>query len=123
MGILEYDWGSSAAADRVWAHVSGLRPLRAGSRGLAVFQVYVDESEAEGGFFALGGLISTAERWASFSREWEAMLKHGTLSKTGEYHFKMAEMAISEERKQRVPWFFNVAAKHSISLLSCVIHK
>jgi hypothetical protein len=123
MGILEHDWGTSAGADRIWSHVSGLRPSRADSRGLAVFQAYVDESEAEGGFFALGGLISTAERWASFSREWEAMLKHGTLSKTGEYHFKMAEMAISEERKQRVPWFFNVAAKHSISLFSCVIHK
>lgn len=61
-----------------------------------MLQAYVDESETEDGALALGGLISTPERWAEFTREWEAMLKHGTLASSGDYHFKMSEMAISE---------------------------
>lgn len=41
-----------------------------------MFKVYVDESEvSHPPIFAMGGYISTAERWAKFSLEWEAALR------------------------------------------------
>lgn len=41
-----------------------------------MFKVYVDESEVfQPPIFAMGGYISTAERWAKFSDEWDAALR------------------------------------------------
>ena len=36
----------------------------------------------------------------------DAMLRAGTLAKAGKYHFKMNEMAVNEERMERVPGFY-----------------
>lgn len=121
MSILNHQRGEPAASNFFWSHVVRSRSFQAASRRLAVFQAYFDESDSDGGALVLGGLISSAERWADFSKDWENMLHHGTLAKNNEYHFKMNEMATSEERMERVSWFFRVAEKHSICFVSCTI--
>lgn len=111
MSILDHVWGVSPGQDRVWAMVNGLRPGIAGERALMVLQAYVDESEGVDGTLVLGGCISTAEKWAAFAAEWEALLPYAVLGKSG-YHFKMSEMAINDERMSRVPAFFHVFNKY-----------
>jgi Protein of unknown function (DUF3800) len=76
------------------------------------FQAFVDDSYTANGEFVLGGHIATAERWAALSKEWEALLPLGTLSNQGAYHFKMAEMAQTAERMNRVPAFYRVIENH-----------
>jgi hypothetical protein len=57
----------------------------------ARFEVYVDDSgsEPQSPIFYLGGFISSVERWAAFSNEWDSAL---ALPPTLDY-FKMSEAA------------------------------
>lgn len=50
------------------------------------------------------------------------MLSAGTLAKTGKYHFKMNEMAVNEERMERVPAFYWIIEDHVLLALSCKIN-
>jgi hypothetical protein len=111
-------WGESKGADRVWSHISGLRPSAANTRCFFVIQAYIDDSVTEGGTFVLAGAISTAAKWAAFSAEWEQMLDHGLMGSNGQKYFKMSEMAQNPERMSRVPWFYTILANHTICLLS-----
>lgn len=99
--------------------VSGIGPGSAGNRRLMVLQAYIDESITHGSTFVLGGYIASAETWAKFSKDWEAMLPHGTLGSNGKYHFKMAEMAANEERMSRVPGFYRIIEKHDLLGVFC----
>lgn len=57
----------------------------------SALEVYVDDSgsEPQGEIFFLAGFISTVERWAAFSNEWDSALGlHPTLD-----YFKMSEAA------------------------------
>jgi hypothetical protein len=83
------------------------------------FQAFVDESGSPNEF-VLAGHIATPEQWAAFSKEWEAIVSLGTLSKKGKYHFKMAEMT-TPERMKRVPQFYSIIEDHVISSISCRI--
>jgi hypothetical protein len=120
-GPLEHVWGVSAAKDRVWAQVSGLPPSKAGKRLFLVLQAFVDYSYNPNGVFVLAGYIASAEAWADFSKEWEAMLPFGTLNQRNRYHFKMAEMAMTDERMERVPAFFRIIENHILGYVSCKI--
>lgn len=89
-----------------------------------VLQAYIDDSADEGDFFVLGGYVATAEKWAAFSREWEALLKpFGVLGPNGKYRFKMAEMAASAERIQRVGAFHAVISKYAPLSVSAIVRK
>jgi hypothetical protein len=83
------------------------------------FQAFVDDSYTPKGEFVLGGHIATAEHWAAFSKEWEDLLPLGTLSNENAYHFKMAEMAQTDERMSRVPAFYRVIENHVRMSVSC----
>jgi hypothetical protein len=84
-----------------------------------VLQAFIDESYGDTGVLVLGGYIASAESWAHFSKEWEEMLPYGTRDKDARYHFKMSEMAINEDRMQRIPGFFRIIEKHVALAISC----
>ena len=73
--------------------LSGLPERLRGKRLImaSAFEVYVDDSgsEPQSPFFFLAGFISTVERWAAFSNEWDSALG---LNPPLEY-FKMSEAA------------------------------
>lgn len=94
-----------------------------------MFQAYMDESEGADGTLVIGGFISTVEKWAQFSREWEELLPYGQLKNRKQphgtalsrfkphderrpegnaerFHFKMSEMAASEGGLERSKAFF-----------------
>lgn len=115
-------WGVSAPRDCVRAEVSGWPPDKAGKRLFIVLQAFIDESFEQDGVFVLGGYIASANSWATFSREWERLLRpFGTVREDGRYHFKMAEMAMNEERMARVPIFFRVIEDHVLGWVSARI--
>jgi hypothetical protein len=78
------------------------------------YQAYIDDSIGTDGTYVLAGHIATTEQWAEFSQEWKALLRFGTLDKTGDYHFHMVEMAQSEERMERVIAFRRIIEKYAI---------
>jgi hypothetical protein len=121
--IENYQWGESAGADRVWSQVCGLRPDAAPKRLFMVLQAYMDESFDVDGTVVIAGYISTAERWAAFSREWEQALRHGVLDNSDKYRFKMSEMAMSPERMARVPFFHRIIHEHAIMGTSFAFNK
>lgn len=73
--------------------LSGLPERLRGKRLImaSAFEVYVDDSgsEPQGQIFFLAGFISTVERWAAFSNEWDSAL---ALQPPLDY-FKMSEAA------------------------------
>jgi Protein of unknown function (DUF3800) len=83
------------------------------------FQAFVDDSYTTDAEFVLGGHIAAPEAWAAFSSEWEALLPSGTLSADGRYHFKMSEMAMTEERMECVPAFYWLIEKYALASISC----
>ena len=119
--LLDHVWGVSPAQDRVWAQVSGLSPHLADHRLFMVLQAFIDDSYTRNGIFALGGYVATAENWANFSKEWEAMLPYGTRAKNGKFHFKMSEMAASG-RMDRVPAFYKIIEKYVMCAVSLVVN-
>jgi hypothetical protein len=108
--LLKHAWGISPGADHVWAQVAGMAPsLRPWERWFMV-QVFIDDSYRKDGVFVLAGAAS-AEKWASFSRQWEELLPvYGVRNKKGRYRFKMAEMA---SRMQNAPPFHRVIENHA----------
>jgi hypothetical protein len=74
---------------------------------------FFDESIDDTGVIAVAGYLASAGEWASFSREWAALLRPmGTLRGDGKYHFKMSDMAGNDERMSRVPAFHSVINNH-----------
>jgi hypothetical protein len=96
--------------------VTGLAPSLAARRMLMFldFQAFFDESESSStGEFVLAGYIAPVANWAHFSGEWEQLLRHhGTLADNDAYHFKMSQMAMTDERMARVPIFYRVIRKY-----------
>lgn len=123
MGILKHVWGESPAADRVWAQVAGMSPPSASELRIMVLQAYIDDSvDAETGVFVLAGYVSTAEKWAKFSKEWEERLPLSVIQTDGRYRFKMSEMA-NYNRWDYVPAFHALIAQYAEISISCVINK
>ena len=114
MTLADHQWGISRSADRVWAQVCGMRPSMAAGRKFMVLQAYIDESIGTDGSFVLAGYISTAERWANFSREWEKALPLAWKHKSGRHDFKMSQMAMSPSLMQNVGIFHNIINRHAI---------
>jgi hypothetical protein len=63
------------SAEHIWALVSGLPSGKRERRLLLMLQAYMDESYSYGpDVYAVAGFVSTAERWAAFSNEWQQLL-------------------------------------------------
>jgi hypothetical protein len=78
-----------AAADRVWAMVSGVPSGKRERRKLMVLQAYIDDSgnEPQSPVFVLAGFVASHESWAAFSDEWQSALSEPP----GVAYFKMAQ--------------------------------
>jgi hypothetical protein len=108
-------WGVSRIADRIWSHVADRRPSVRERVEYVALQAFIDDSGQPGGCFVLAGCMASAEQWAAFTSEWEALLQsHGTLSgrPCSRYHFKMAEMLATPERASRIPAFADTIYRH-----------
>ena len=86
-----------------------------------VLQAFIDDSATPGGIFVIAGHIATAEVWSNFSKDWEQMLRHGTLNKDNKYHFKMSEMASNSERMERVEAFYRIIEHYDLLSISCMV--
>src|ERR1700688_2027339 len=87
------------------------------------WQAYIDDSYTPEGTFVLGGYIATAENWAQFAKEWNALLPSGgTVANNGRYHFKMSEMSTTPQRMERAPAFYWIIERHVHSAASCKIN-
>jgi hypothetical protein len=92
-----------AAADRVWAMVSGLPSGKREHREFMVLQAYIDDSgnEPTSPVFVLAGFVASAGRWATFSNEWQSALDEPP----GLAYFKMSEAeSLREEFSIRKGW-------------------
>lgn len=119
--LLNHVWGISRATDYVWSQVTGMAPTRAVASPIMVLQAFIDDSYRADSFFVLGGYVATAEQWSLFARDWEEMLPYATRSSSGQWHFKMSEMAANADRLKRVPAFLNIIDKYDlIPLASCI---
>jgi hypothetical protein len=87
-----------------------------------VLQAFIDESYTDGGIYVLGGHIADPTAWESLSDDWKELLPFGTLDKNGTYQFKMAEMALNNERQARVLPFYRVIEKHVLCSISCTFN-
>jgi hypothetical protein len=120
--LLNHAWGVSPASDRVWTQVTGMAPSRAVRRLLMVLQAFVDESSTDGSTYVLAGYVASAAVWAQFAKDWEELLPLATLGPNNTRRFKMSEMAMLDERMERVPAFYKVIERHDLIRLSCKIN-
>lgn len=117
----------SKAATPVWALVSGLPERRRNRQLLAMLQVFIDESVSkEFPVYAMAGPVATAEQWAKFSDEWQAVLDMPLKLD----YFKMSEAmscigqfaGFSEERRdERVQMFADVLNANHIGGIACCL--
>lgn len=85
-------------------------------------EAYIDESFEEDGVFVLGGCIADTESWVEFSKKWENILSSAGLpDKDGEYYFKMSDMNLTDERKERIPAFYWIIEDHVHGFVSAKI--
>jgi hypothetical protein len=85
------------------------------------WQAYVDDSWGPAGVYVLAGYVASDEQWETLTQQWRRWLPLGSLDDNDEHHFKMSEMALSDERMSRVSAFHdiinsNVAMGLSIAL-------
>lgn len=117
MGVLDHVWGESVAVDRVWAQVAGLRPSSFSRRFFVTLQAFVDESD-DGHLFVFGGAVSSVERWAQFSADWEHILPLAPTRPDGKHHFKFSEMA---GRTPDIPAFWQVLQENVDFIFASVV--
>lgn len=117
--ISDHIWVQSPAADRVWAQISPITQFgRPWERRFVVLQAFIDDSASDVGTFVLAGYIASAERWAEFAGEWEALLPLATMGSNNKRRFKMSEMAA---RMRDVPPFYRLIEKYAALGVSCKI--
>jgi len=83
-------------------------------------RAYIDDSGGGvGPVFVLAGYIATAEQWAAFSDEWQAILD----MKPAVKRFKMSEAAnwSDQQWKERLPLFYRAIENHVAAGLSLTI--
>src|SRR6185503_15054180 len=87
------------------------------------YQAFIDDSYHDDGEFVLAGHIAAVDKWAAFAREWERLLPFGTLAEDGTYHFKMAEMAQTPERLERIKPFYRLIEETVDVSVSCRLNR
>jgi hypothetical protein len=81
-----------------------------------VYHAYLDDSYKKDGVFVLAGYISSAAKWADFSKEWEGLLPLTRRGNSGRYRFKMTEMQSDMETVAR---FYRIIEKHVVMSIIC----
>jgi Protein of unknown function (DUF3800) len=83
-----------------------------------VLQVCLDESgKGDPNMLVIAGYVSTTEKWAQFSDEWQELLDYDSLYYRKIDYFKMAEMTSSGDR-ERCAWFYRVIEKYAMAAVS-----
>lgn len=86
-------------------------------------QAYIDDSQGDdSGIYVLAGYVSSAEKWAAFSREWEELLPWSVLQPDGRYRFKMSEMA-KYNRMDNLVAFYATIASHAEIGIACILDR
>lgn len=119
----------------VWDLVCGLPPDKRRVRRLMVLQAYIDDSGGtdvnEHPYFVLGGFVSTVERWAEFSSDWQVVLdmeprlEYFKMSEAGSLNgqFHMRRGWDRPMRDARLAKFVEVARSYPIYRTSVSIDK
>ena len=117
-----------AAADQVWAMVSGLPSGKRERCNLMVLQAVADDSgnEPPNQFFVFGGFVADSATWAQFSDEWDKVLKeHPRIE-----YFKMAEAnGLRDQfegwtpaaRDEKVEKLSHIAARYPLAVIDVSI--
>jgi hypothetical protein len=90
-----------------------------------MLQAYVDESEGDG-IYVLAGYVSTANQWASFSKEWDQFLglepkisyfKYSeAINQTGQFlHWR------EEACYEKIAFLYRVIADHAVCSISVAV--
>lgn len=90
-----------------------------------ILQAYIDESynDRDSDFYVLAGYVSSVEKWAEFSREWEERLPLAIRkADNSAFRFKMSEMA-ARGRMADVPAFHNVINRYALMSVACVVDR
>lgn len=90
-----------------------------------MLQAYIDESfNRERSIFVLGGYVSPAARWATFTHDWSEILTFTRLrDKSGEPYFHMTELAARSDGLEIAQAFYRVIEKHCELALSAKVDK
>jgi hypothetical protein len=116
----------SEAAYPVWAMVSGYAGEKRRKRPLVMLQAFIDDSGTGGPLMVMAGFVATAEKWAAFSDEWDAVRKSGKPIA----HLKMKEAFAfngqfngftEKERDDKIYDLINVINKYAAYSVGCVI--
>lgn len=111
----------AGASERIWSLVSGLPSHKRRRRILFMLQAYIDDSaRGDEDLFVLAGFVSTTEKWAAFSDEWQRLLDHRSRYYRKLEYFKMSEMTSAADR-ERCEWFYRIIEDHVLGALSVTI--
>jgi hypothetical protein len=87
-----------------------------------MLKVFIDGSgTGDPNWFVLAGYLSTAERWADFSTEWQRLIDMRSPHYRALDYFKMNEMT-SDADRERCGWFYRVIEDHALMALSVVVN-
>jgi hypothetical protein len=110
-------------ASQVWRLVSGFPPGKRGRRRMMILnpQAAIDDSgsEPQSPVFIFAGFVTSAERWAAFSTEWQAALDE--LPRLD--YFKMSEAARLQEQFDRKKGWDEVKRDDRLITLTRIINK
>jgi Protein of unknown function (DUF3800) len=108
-------------SERIWALVSGLPRRKRADRPLMVLQAFFDDSgnEPNSPVFVLAGLITTPQRWAEFSDEWQAALDDQPRLD----YFKMAEAEHFNKQFRKANGWTNEKRDERVLQLACLVTK
>jgi hypothetical protein len=87
-----------------------------------VWDCYLDESE-DSSFFVLAGFSGSPGEFASLAKDWEEILPLARRDKHGNFHFKMSEMAQTEERRADAQPFFRIIERHKLCAITVTIDR
>ena len=79
-------------------------------------QAYIDDSYKDA-VYVLAGHISTAEKWAAFSKRWEQLLDFAPIDKYGKRNFHLTEVRQSQRAIDHLPAFWRTIQEHTICSL------
>jgi hypothetical protein len=98
-----------------------MAPSRLAGRHLMILQAFVDESDKDG-ICVIAGHVSTPEKWARLSAEWEELLRkrQGVWVK-GRHTFKMNQMARTEDGMRRTEQFYRLIEEYCELSVSAVV--
>ena len=122
-------WVPSLAARPIWQLASGYASARRRRHPLWMLEAYFDDSGSEGGpVLVLAGWLSTAERWANFNEEWQAILAERPeiapfkMQHAMTWHGGWRPMEWND-RGELLERFHEIIMRHAIRAFASVVHR